>query len=157
MDNMCGYITAKYQQVGRNDDKSDFQEKLQRFVDDGNIRDEYVQLFRNQVKIRRVEEIWWFNAGSCVGAGKDEGSIVSPARGEALIATLNRCLREQDARKCQRQKLYAETQGKKLQLAMKQMIGNVRVLLQHELGGKVMYTQDREMNHLAEVPLSSEI
>lgn len=57
-----------------------------------------------------------------------EESDIWLARVDAWEATVIRCLNDQETREGQGQKLYADTQGKMLELLMAQLAGNAQFL-----------------------------
>lgn len=71
----------------------------------------------------------WFCAQRCDNAGETEWSNVLLAYVDVLVTTIVRCLAERGTRGGERRKLYADAHGNRLELSMKQLIGNVRVLV----------------------------
>lgn len=88
--------------------------------------------------VRVVRQFVWFNPRADSEEGEVEGSIVWLGLADACLATVLRCLTEQEMCRSQRQKLYTDTHGKMLELAMAQLTENVLVFVQYYgVGGRV--------------------
>lgn len=72
-----------------------------------------------------------YTARSCVDAGEIEGSIVCLARVDAWVADVVRRLMEWEIRRGRKQKPYADTHGRMLELSVERLIRNIGVLVLH--------------------------
>lgn len=90
------------------------------------------------------------------GAGEVEGSVVYLARVDAWVVTLGKCSTEREARRGQRQKLYADTRVNIPGLPMNQLSGSERVFVQHCVVDWMTFKEGEEMTHLEQVLSSSE-
>lgn len=131
-------------------------DKQQRSCDDEENRNEYLDLFRNEVRIPDAEELFRFSAISKDGSGEVETPTVRPARVDAWVAFVVRRLSSRETRGGQRWKFYADTQRSMLGLAMKELIGNVRAVLQHWVEAEMTSRQGKQMTHSVNVQLISE-
>lgn len=111
--------------------KSEWLNKQQKFGNDGESNDEYLELFRNEVAPWIVEKLFWFSLKILDDGGELEESIVWLTCVDALAAPVHRCLTGQETGGGQKQKLYAATQGNMPELALDHLIGNVREFVQH--------------------------
>lgn len=74
----------------------------QRFDDDEDGRDEYIQLFRDGVRTWVAKELSWFSARISDGAEELGGQIFRSAQVSARVAAIVRCLNEWETRRGQR-------------------------------------------------------
>lgn len=88
----------------------EWRDKEQRFGDDEEGRNVYLDLFQNESKIRAVEEFLGFTERGVDGAGEVEGSVIRLAMVHAWVAAVVKCLAEQETWGGQGQKMYAGTQ-----------------------------------------------
>lgn len=153
----CGYLKwlrasgLIWRKVG-----SEWQHWQKRFDNDRDGKDEHPELFRNEIAMPVDGEVSGFSVKRCGDAGRIKWSIVCSARVGVWVAAVGRCSTERETHEGQEQKLYANTQGNLLELAMEQLNGNVRVFLNHRAGDEARSGRGVEMKHLVEVSASTE-
>lgn len=123
-----GLKTSPLREIGA---RSEWLYTQQRFENDGEGIDAYIQLFRNEVAIRVVEKLLGFIAKSCGVAGKNERSTVWLAHADARVCNVVRYFTRRKIRRDRRQKLYTDMQGSMLELATEHLTGNVRTFVKY--------------------------
>lgn len=92
--------------------------------------DEPLELFRNDSAGQGARKFFGFGLRLDGDGVEVEGSIVWLARFDAWLVTVVRCLIERKQSGGQKQKLYADTQGKILELAIAQLTESSQVIVQ---------------------------
>lgn len=119
---------------------SNYWKSHQRFEDVGNestkCRGETLYLFRNFISLSKLDEFLVNNP--CIDEGDENkllgGSIFRLARSVALFAIAVTCTTEKSRRGSHRLKLYADTNGTLLPLAMEQLTGNMLLFVEYWVG-----------------------
>lgn len=115
----------------RRDDESELRYKQLSFDEGGEDVDEYLQIFRNEVRMRGVEAFLRI-PGSSRDSSKEGGrSNVLLGHVNACEATVVGCSTERETRGGRRQRLYVDKKRSNLELAVEQLIDIFRVLVQH--------------------------
>lgn len=97
-----------------------------------------LEYFRDEVGILVVEKVLWFSARSRGGAGDVRGSTFWLVLVNECLETAVSGLVEQEVRGDQKQNLYAVAPGKMRDLAVEQLIANVRASERHCAGSKMI-------------------
>lgn len=111
------------------DDDADWRDDLEKFKHDGEGRDEYAEMFQNEVENRVLLKTLSISTRSPDGAGDCYRSIACLTMFDVWIGTVVWSLTELEKKGGQRQNLFADTQRKMLKLALELMNGNVNVVL----------------------------
>lgn len=74
---------------------------------------------------------------------------------DAWVPALRTCLSDKETKGGQRLKLYDDTRGKVLGLAVEQLIGNDIESLQHCSADEMMPKEGGKMTYIVEVPLTT--
>lgn len=98
----------------------------------------------------------WLSSRSGDDAGEFKGSITGLALVGTSIATVARRLTERATRGGPTQEWYPDTQGNMMKLSTEELIGNVRLFVQHQTGDEIIPGYGGEMTHLVLVPFTSE-
>lgn len=111
------------------------------------MNEEKLNSMKNEISRNVFKEVFGFDAG-CKERGIVEvadGSIVWLERPEAWEATVAGCLTERGSRGVYRQKLYWDTYGKQLAMAVEPLLGKIRVYPEFWKGEQFCATIDQDI------------
>lgn len=92
-------------------------------------RDEYLELFQNNIWIQVAEKFSGCSARRRDGAGEIKRSPVRLAIVNVWVVTVIRCMNELEARDGQKEKLFDEKQKNKPELALETLNEYIRILV----------------------------
>lgn len=124
--------------------------------DDGENKNQYAELFRDEMALKVSEEFLRIRARSRDGARMGEATVLRLSPVHARVPTVVRCLTKREETGGQRQNLYAKKQGNVLKLAIQQLIEYASVFVQHSMGDEVIHGLLGVIGHVVDVPLTNE-